>query len=443
MNPHEFLKQQSENVERTLSETLRYDYGPSPTREYYRECCDRLERIKSAIGQTKETELFEIQARLEELSGLSVWISLIERSRLGEFSWPFAEALRKMAETLLADTSLSGSKTPPIVHIVSDGEGYLIHYEGTSPSGKNKFAFIAFPKPLKHHVLLHSLFGHELGHTALHTVGAGTILQNKVMIALQSAGPLANAAVMTAWLHDKTAPPEIKKELDHYKASNGVAYEMTWPYLLLWLDELICDLFGLLLFGPGFAAAHQIYLRPLQPNPYEFSPSSDPTHPPYAIRHRMLVRAMQLLAWDKPVISAPPASEAEKDLINYITHDPFDGWCTILSDRQLQSAIKGIQEVFASYGNLGYVTPSDQDLTKLVMCLEKRLPPIIAELSPSGEPLLKRIEISHTLYAGWIYSIGYKHLTSEPLSFLQTNMLCDHALLQQRAIEIAISKKMK
>jgi hypothetical protein len=152
---------------------------------------------------------------------------------------------------------------------------------------------------------------------------------------------------------------------------------------------------------------------------------------------------MQLLGWDKPVILASPASEAEKEFIGYVTNDPFDSWCTILSDPQLQNAIKGIQEVFASYGNLGYVIPSDQDLTKLVMHLEKRLPPIIAELSSSGEPLLKRIAISHTLYAGWIYSIGSKHLTSEPLSFLQANMLCDHALLQQRAIEIAISKKMK
>lgn len=443
MKPHEFLKQQSENVERALSETLRYDYGPSPTREYYRECCDRLERIKAAITLTKSTDFFEIQARLQELSGLSVWISLIERSRLGEFSWPFAEALRKMAETLLADTSLSGSKTPPIVHIVSDGEGYLIHYEGTSPSGKNKFAFIAFPKPLKHHVLLHSLFGHELGHTALHTVGAGTILQNKVMTALQSVGPLSNVTEMTAWLHNNAAPSEIKRELNRYQASSGVAYKMTSPYLLSWLDELICDLFGLLLFGPGFAAAHQIYLRPLQPNPYEFSPSFEPTHPPYAIRHRMLVRAIQRLGWDKPVMSASPALDAEREFLAYITQDSFAGWCTLLSDQQLDNAIKGIQEVFASYGGLGYIIPSHEALTKLVTQLTARLPPIIAELSPDGEPLLRKIEISHTLYAGWIYSIGHKHLTSEPLSFLQTNMLCDHALLQQRAIEIAISKKMK
>ncbi|WP_439401840.1 hypothetical protein ACNJYA_00650 [Bradyrhizobium sp. DASA03068] len=444
MTPLEFLKQQSGNVERALSETLRYDYGPSPTREYYRECCDRLERIKEAIKTTRESDLYKIQARLDELSGLSVWISLIERSRLGEFSWPFAEALRKMAETLLADTNLLGSSTPPIVHIVSDGEGYLIHYEGTSPSSKNKFAFIAFPKPLKHHVLLHSLFGHELGHTALHTVGAGTILQKKVMSALQSHGPLSNAAAMTAWLHDNNAPQEIKIELRQYEALNpGVTYRMNDFYLLSWIDEFICDLFGLILFGPGFAAAHKFYLSPTHPNPYEFAPATDPTHPPYAMRDRLIVKAIQLLGWDKPVTSQSPVRQAEQELLNYIHHDSFAAWCTLLSDAQLQTAIDGIQEVFARYGQLGYVAPTDNSLTKLVLQLQKRLPPIIAELGPLGEPILSDTSISHTLYAGWIYSLGHKHLTTEPLSFLQANMLCDQALLQQRAIAIAILKKMK
>src|ERR1700730_2278688 len=122
MTPHEYLEQQAENVEQALSETLRYDYGPKPTWNYYQECRESLDRIKLAITSTNTTDYAEIEARLDELTSLSVWISLIERSRLGEFSWPFAEALRRMAEELLADTGLSGAKTPPIVHIVADGE---------------------------------------------------------------------------------------------------------------------------------------------------------------------------------------------------------------------------------------------------------------------------------------------------------------------------------
>ena len=92
---------------------------------------------------------------------------------------------------------------------------------------------------------------------------------------------------------------------------------------------------------------------------------------------------------------------------------------------------------------LEYAPPDEQTLFNLVRQLTMRLPPIIASLTDRGVPLLKDVDIAHTLYAGWVYSIGHGRLTTEPLSFLETNMLCDHALLQQSAINIAIAKKMK
>ena len=237
-------------------------------------------KIKLAVGNTSKTDLAGIKTRFDELTNLSVWISLIERSRLGEFSWPFADALfRKTAEILLSETALSGDVILPIVHIVADGEGYFIHYETTSASSKRKFAFIAFPRPLKHHVLLHSLFGHELGHTALHSVGAGSILQQDVITALQSSGPLADATAMDGWIHHSAAPAEIKRELNTYQSKTGVRYTFDDYCRLDWVDELICDLFGLLLFGPGFAAAHQVYLRPLNSNPYGLDYRNQLIHP--------------------------------------------------------------------------------------------------------------------------------------------------------------------
>lgn len=129
MTPYEFLKQQAINVEQALTETLRYEYGPKPTGDYYQECLKRLDLIKIAITGTTEADISGIEARLGELSYLSVWISLIERSRLGEFSWPFAESLRAMAEALLVEPGLFGPLPSPIVHIIADGEGYFIHYE--------------------------------------------------------------------------------------------------------------------------------------------------------------------------------------------------------------------------------------------------------------------------------------------------------------------------
>ena len=70
---------------------------------------------------------------------------------------------------LLSEVLLSGGTIEPIIHVIAEGEGYQIVYEDISSSVKSRFAIVAFPRSLKHHVLLHTIFGHELGHTAQQT----------------------------------------------------------------------------------------------------------------------------------------------------------------------------------------------------------------------------------------------------------------------------------
>src|SRR5262249_49411621 len=108
MTPIEFLRQEFDNVERALHDTLRYDYGPERSKPYYEECAARLARINASISKIKPSDRQTIRDRLDELSALSVWISLIERSRLGEFSWPFADELQTIATALLPQKNLSG-----------------------------------------------------------------------------------------------------------------------------------------------------------------------------------------------------------------------------------------------------------------------------------------------------------------------------------------------
>jgi hypothetical protein len=448
MTPYEFLQEEFDNVERALGETLRYDYGPEHSKPYYNECAARLARIKKAIPRIVNSDLQTIKVRLDELTSLATWISLIERSHLGEFSWPFAEQLREIANSLLAEKSLNRTKSSPIIHIVAEGEGYQIVYERSvsrSVSRGRRFAVIAFPRPLKHHVLLHTIFGHELGHTALHTTGpggAGRILQSKVMSALQKTGPMASSGNVTAWLNDTAAPPEIRNELHNYLISAGQPYSFEEYYRKQWLDEFICDLFGLLLFGPGFVAAHETILKPTHPKPYNVG-LFDPTHPPYAVRHKMLARAMQLLRWDRPVTSPKyrECHHAEKELLTRVLQDPYVSWATVFLDSQLEDAIRGIQRLFSVYGSLGYRPLDGESLAALVSRLTDRLPPILAKVGNSGKPKLTRIEMSQTLYAGWVYWIGQSHLVRQrPLSFFLTNRLCDQALLQQRAINIVASR---
>jgi hypothetical protein len=84
-----------------------------------------LDRIGAAIKSTSPSQIW---ARLNELSSLAVWISLIERSRLGEFSWPFSQVIGEIAKPLLAE-QLMGGAIEPIIHVVAEGEGYQIVYE--------------------------------------------------------------------------------------------------------------------------------------------------------------------------------------------------------------------------------------------------------------------------------------------------------------------------
>jgi hypothetical protein len=439
MTPLAFLLQQVDNVEQALAETLRYDYGPKRISDYYQECCERLERIKSGVQGTAESELPEIKARLGELSNLSIWISLIERARLGEFSWPFAESLRAIADVLLSEPGLTAD-TSPIVHVIAEGEGYYIYSEGISASARHQFLVIAFPRPLKHYVLLHSIFGHELGHSALHMASPTNILQSEVMPAIQASGPLAGVGAVTLWLHGAAAPEEVMRELREYETQNGRAYEFSEDHLLSWVDELICDLFGLLLFGPSFAAAHRTLLRPMNPNPYEIG-LTYPTHPPYAVRQKLLARATHLIGWDQPITQNYQA--VEQSLINFIVDDSYSSWASILSDEQLKEAIRGIRKVLDSRGSFSYVQPEGKALETLLEQLFSRLPPIMARLSEDGAADLSKVNFTHTLYGGWVYALGGTSSGAAPLSFLDVNKLCDQALLQQRAIDIAIDPGIK
>jgi hypothetical protein len=124
VTPLEFLREQVGNVERALNETLRYDYGPEQGREYYKECADRLGEIQRAASATPAPGLRTIQDLHNELQQLSLWILLIERSHLGEFSWPFADELKGMATALLSEKNLKGDLVKPLIHVVAEGDGY-------------------------------------------------------------------------------------------------------------------------------------------------------------------------------------------------------------------------------------------------------------------------------------------------------------------------------
>src|SRR5690348_8649145 len=117
MSPLDFLFEEFGNVQRALDETLRHEYGPEPINRYYKECRTRLAEIKHLIPGDA-ADLQTIQEILSQLASLANWICLIERSHLGEFSWPFADALRTIASKLLTE-SIIDTEVEPIVHIIA------------------------------------------------------------------------------------------------------------------------------------------------------------------------------------------------------------------------------------------------------------------------------------------------------------------------------------
>ena len=144
MDPLIFLQEEFKSVEKALNETLRHDYGPQRSTSYFQECELRLSSIKDALSDNKMTRE-DIAAHKRDLGALGSRISLIERSRLGEFSWPFAETIRKIAECLLIEEDADGKQTP-IVHVIAEGMGYHILDEILPLVGERRIVVVAFPR---------------------------------------------------------------------------------------------------------------------------------------------------------------------------------------------------------------------------------------------------------------------------------------------------------
>jgi hypothetical protein len=440
MTPYEFLKEELENVRRALDDTLRHDYGPQQSSEYFDECNARLVEIHREIETILPTETRKIGDQLAQLDSLSRQVSFIDRAKLGEFSWPFADELRRIARSLFAELDLKNEPLKPIAHVIADGLGYQIWQEARVPTpfSNKRIMVVMFPLSLKHHVLLHALFGHELGHTAEYCSNTLTVLKNDVFPPLLARGPLKDCRSLNAWLHDPNAPQVTKDLLLNYKTRNKNDFSFTEEDRYSWQIELTCDLFGLMMFGPGFAAAHKTLLEPTHPDPYAISR----THPSFAVRHKMISELMTVLGWDKPKVA--PSNEsyyrAECAFLNNLTEANYEPWANFFDRKELADAAAGIDRFFSTQKDISYSPLDSESLIKLVKNLECGVPPIISEIKPNGDLEIRQIHISQTLYAGWMYWLGKNHLSSErPLSFLETNQLCNHALLQQQAISKIIN----
>ncbi|HEX8062522.1 MAG TPA: dCTP deaminase [Allosphingosinicella sp.] len=435
MTPLEYLREQYASVERTLKETLRHDYGPNESREYFEECQARLALIDREILADSPATPATIAAKTGELTRVGIRVALIERSHLGEFFWPFTDIIRSFAERLFEEEELFAGK--PLVHVVSEGTGYQIVDDPATRLGTRRILVIAFPRQLKHHVLVHAIFGHELGHPAARTDDPGRIAQ--AVLERMEAGPLANDAAARAWVDDPKAPAVVQRER---RRGGTVHYNLDD-----WRTELFCDLFGLFLFGPAFAAAHRAELESSSGWPDRIALGG--THPPYPIRRRLMAQALRVLEWDRPAIDSDggAAHLAERALLDYVLEDANCEWFEVYPDHILKGVIDELKSVFARHGDIIYGPPDGDELERLISRLALGRPPIFEDLDALGAATQRPVRIQHCLYAGWCAWIGRAplrqallpdHPRVRELSFFYVNRLCAQALLQQQAIDAVL-----
>jgi hypothetical protein len=155
-----FLQQECNNLGSVLEETLRFKYGLEGSKEFFDECQVRLKFISVELSRISDADSVQLQQAaffLVELSGL---ISRIERSSVGEYSWPFVEELKRIANAICTEATLTDPNALPKIHVLSDGglDKYAIYTEANRPSSAGKrILTIVFPRSLKHFVLLHSI----------------------------------------------------------------------------------------------------------------------------------------------------------------------------------------------------------------------------------------------------------------------------------------------
>jgi hypothetical protein len=205
----------------------------------------------------------------------------------------------------------------------------------------------------------------------------------------------------------------------------------------------MCDLFGLLIFGTAFVAAHRTLLEPATRSDADHELRS-PTHPPLVARRRTLVDAMKALKLDIPVTKKSDGAihKAEQQLLSYVLETDGSDWPRIFTKEQLDDALDAMKSVFASDPSIMFTKPSRDATKRLVDRLSRRLPPILETINPLGVASQEPMPAGHCLHAGWVYLFGRDLLETGgiELDFLRTNRLCDQALLQQRAIDLRLEE---
>jgi hypothetical protein len=433
MSAKAFLLQECGNVKELLAHTLKNDYGREGSRDFFDECATRLEFITAELATVADSDTVALGRNGALLNQLASLICRIERSSVGEYSWPFVEELKKIATVVCTESSLTGANTPPKIYVLADGglDTYAIYAERARPSAsKRRLLTIVFPKSLKHFVLLHPILGHEVGHAIWRCSKHQGTLRSSVLSELTDpAGIFANPGATADHMFSSAAPQKMKDYLLRIGISRHDLF--SWADWDAWIEEILCDLIGLATFGPSFVAAHAELLYSLDPSGVRFGEE----HPPVAWRVNFVRHGAKLLGYDiLPSVGNPMTPNVERFWNSIERYQESDAWFDVFTEPKLRNALANIGSLLGNYPPSGYTVPTFGELEHLVSQLLRHVPPIGFSIRENGEPLCRSIDFRHILYAGWIVS---QH-ESAAIPFGLINRLCEHAIMQQGAIDIEV-----
>jgi hypothetical protein len=429
-----FLAQECVNLRDVLEETLRFKYGLEGSRDFFEECQARLTYIQLEVENADAADSDRLEIASALLSQLSSLLTRIERSSIGEYSWPFVEELKKIAVATCTEATAADPNAKPQFHVWSSGglDGYAIEPEQSRPSGSRKrIHTIVLPKTLKHCVLLHSILGHEIGHAVLRCSKHQNAL-GKIAADLVDGTVFANPIATAKWLYSAEAPDRVKKQLSSPKLAgvNEGNFFSRAAFWNLWVEEIICDFIGLITFGPSFVAAEVNLLYSMDPS----GTGIGPKHPFVGCRANYLSTGATVLGLDSGALANANHNAAYQRFWESIRlKTQGNKWFDVFSKDRIDAFTRELANLFRRLQPALYEAPGEDDLGLLLDQLANNVPPVGAEVRGAGTIGLRPMDFRHVLYAGWIVA------ANEPsISFLNLNRLCEHAIMQQGAIAIEL-----
>ncbi|HUB91919.1 MAG TPA: hypothetical protein VMA74_19515 [Dyella sp.] len=428
----EFLLQECKNLRDLLDKTLRYKYEYAESRIFYDECSERLASLERAIGATTDADALGHEViHLNELADL---ICRLERSSISEHSWPFVHELKRIASAICTEDTLAGSNTPNEIYVLADGglHTYRIHPEDRRPSyTKKRLLTIVFPKSLKHFVLLHSILGHELGHAIWRCSKHGSEMRQQVETHIRE-GVFASPAATAAHIYSHSAPSKEKTFLGacdpQMQATTLFQGFADWR---AWCEEILCDLVGLVIFGPSFVASECELLSSMNPAMTGFGAQ----HPPTAWRLNYLLDGAKILGHDaRPPVSHPLRADIDAFWAHLEDFRSTDPWYSIFTEDQLRRALNGMKALLSRYPPAEYPIPTFERLEHLVPMLKRKIPPVGFRIANDGSLNCENVDFRHILFSGWITKASQPTMPVDKI-----NQLCEHAIMQQIAVDISLA----